>query len=211
MQKIVFMRHSEQDYSFVEEKKYIGHGIDLAQLTEKGIRIAENASFDSRLNDAEIIVSSPYTRALQTAAIISRNRQLSIKVELDLHEWMPDLSFQYSSNEEARKANGFCIEQKGVCPEDSLIKFENLENVFCRAKRALLRYSGYKKIIVVTHGIVMRRFAFQPNIPYCGILEVDFDESFSCAEFKAYKNADYADKGSFESKKGTHRVIFHFG
>lgn len=48
MQKIVFMRHSEPDYSFVEGKKYIGHGIDLAQLTENGIRIAENASLDSR-------------------------------------------------------------------------------------------------------------------------------------------------------------------
>ncbi len=186
MQKIVFMRHSEPDYTFVEERKYIGHGIDLAQLTEKGIQIAENASFDSRLNGGEIIVSSPYTRALQTAAIISKNRQLSIKVELDLHEWMPDLSFRYSSNEEARKVNRLCIEQKGVCPDDSMIKFENLEDVFNRAKKALLRYNGYKKIIVVTHGIVMRRFVFEPNIPYCGILEVDFDESFSCTEFKAY-------------------------
>jgi len=186
MQKIVFMRHSEPDYSFVEGKKYIGHGIDLAQLTEKGMQIAENASLDSRLNNAEIIVSSPYTRALQTAAIISKNRRLNIKVELDLHEWMPDLSFQYSSNEEARKANRFCIEQKGVCPDDSVIKFENLDDVFNRVKKVLMRYSGYKKIIVVTHGIVMRRFAFEPYIPYCGILEVDFDESYSCTEFKAY-------------------------
>jgi broad specificity phosphatase PhoE len=136
------------------------------------------------LNGAEIIVSSPYTRAMQTAAIISKNRQLNIKVELDLHEWMPDLS--YSSKEEASMANRLCIEQKGVCPDDSKIKFENLENVFSRAKRALLRYSGYKKIIVVTHCIVMCRFVFEPDIPYCGILEVDFDESFSSTEFKAY-------------------------
>jgi broad specificity phosphatase PhoE len=186
MQKIVFMRHSEPDYSFVEERKYIGHGIDLAQLTENGIQIAENASLDSRLNDADIIVSSPYTRALQTAAIISKNRQLNIKIELDLHEWMPDLSFQYSSKELASKANRLCIEQKGVCPDNSEIKYENLEDVFCRAKKALLRYSGYKKIIVVTHGIVIRRFAFEPNIPFCGITEIDFDESFSCTEFKAY-------------------------
>lgn len=186
MQRIVFMRHSEPDYSFVEEKGYIGHGIDLAQLTEKGIQIAENASLDSRLNNAEIIVSSPYTRALQTAAIISKNRQLSIQVELDLHEWLPDLSFQYSTNEQARSQNRLCIEQNGVCSDNNSIKYENLENVFNRAKKALLRYSSYQKIIVVTHGIVMRRFAFEPNIPYCGILEVDFDDSFSCTAFKAY-------------------------
>ena len=52
----------------------------MAQLTENGILLAEKASFDQRLDHAEIIVSSPYTRALQTAAIISKNRQLNIKV-----------------------------------------------------------------------------------------------------------------------------------
>lgn len=78
------------------------------------------------------------------------------------------------------------MEYKGVCLADSEIKFENLKNVFNRAKNVLLRYSRYKKIIVVTHGIVIRRFVFEPDIPFCGILELDFDESFSCTEFKAY-------------------------
>ena len=184
MQTIVFLRHSEPDYSFVRERKYIGHGLDLAQLTENGIRIAENVSHDNRLKNAEIIVSSPYTRALQTAAIISKNMQLDIKIELDLHEWMPDLSFQYSSKEESIKASELCTKHKGVCPNDSEIKFENLINVFNRAKNALLRYRKYSKIIVVTHGVVMRQFSFSPEIPFCGITEIDFDESFSWAGFK---------------------------
>ena len=81
MLKIVFMRHSQQDYSSVFERKYMGQGLDLSPLTEKGIQIVEYASHDIRLNDAEIIVSSPYTRAMQTAAIISKNRGLNIKVE----------------------------------------------------------------------------------------------------------------------------------
>jgi len=185
MQRIVFLRHSEPDYSFVRERKYIGHGLDLAQLTENGIRLAENVSFDNRLDNAEIIVSSPYTRALQTAAIISKNRHLDIKIEVDLHEWMPDLSFQYSSKEEALKASKLCLKHKGVCPNDSGIKFENLIDVFNRAKNALLRYSQYKKIIVVTHVVVMRQFSFAPEIPFCGISEIDFDELFSWTEFRA--------------------------
>src|SRR4051812_3065826 len=115
MQKIVLMRHSQQDYSHVFQRNYIGHGIDLAQLTEDGIVLAEKASFDNRLDNAEIIVSSPYTRALQTAAIISKNRQLDIKIELDLHEWMCDLSFQYKSEEEALKIEEVCTKYKGVC------------------------------------------------------------------------------------------------
>ncbi|MCL2605054.1 MAG: phosphoglycerate mutase family protein [Defluviitaleaceae bacterium] len=184
MQKIVFVRHSEPDYSFVRERKYKGHGLDLAQLTENGIKIAENVSFDARLDDAEIIVSSPYTRALQTAAIIAKNRQLDIRVEVDLHEWMPDLTFQYSSKEESIKASELCTAYKGVCPDDSEIKFENLSDVFNRAKNALLRYKKYKKIIAVTHGVVMRQFSFAHEIPFCGISEVDFDESFSWIGFQ---------------------------
>jgi len=186
MQKIVFIRHSEPDYSFVNAKKYIGHGNDLAQLTENGIQIAEHVSFDNRLDNAEIIVSSPYTRALQTAAIISKNRGLNIKVELDLHEWMPDLSFQYSSEEEALKAAKLCIANKGVCSDNSEMTFENLENVFNRAKATLLRYKGYKKIIVVTHCVVIRQFVAAPHLPYCGISEIEFDESFLCTEFADY-------------------------
>ena len=184
MQKIVFIRHGEPDYSFVSERKYIGHGLDLSQLTESGIRMAENVSFDKRLDDAEIIVSSPYTRALQTAAIISKNRRLDIEIELGLHEWMPDLSFQYSTKEESQKASELCTKYKGVCPTDSEIRFENLVDVFNRAKNALLSYKQYKKIIVVAHGIVMRQFSFAPDIPFCGISEIDFDESFSWPGFK---------------------------
>jgi broad specificity phosphatase PhoE len=178
MQRIVFLRHSEPDYSLVRKRKYIGHGLDLAPLTENGIKLAESVSFDNRLAHAGIIVSSPYTRALQTAAVISKNRRLDIKVEVDLHEWMPDLSFQYSSKEESLKANELCAEYKGVCPDDSEINFENLIDVFNRAKNALLRYRQYEKIIVVTHVIVMRQFSFAAEIPFCGISEIDFNESF---------------------------------
>ena len=183
MQRIVFMRHSEPDYSFVIERNYIGHGLDLAHLTEAGIALAKTASLDSRLDDAEIIVSSPYTRALQTAAIISKNRHLDIQVELGLHEWMPELSFQYSSIEEAAMASKLCSAYKGVRPNDSKMKFENLEDVFNRAKAALLRYKQYTKIIVVAHGVVIQQFSFAHEIPFCGISEIDFDDSFSWEGF----------------------------
>ena len=183
MLKVVLMRHSETDYSFVEAKKYIGHGLDLGQLTENGIQIAEKASFDRRLDNANIIVSSPYTRALQTAAILSKNRQLHIKIELDLHEWIPDLTFGFADKEAADKALTLFMENKGLCPNDSKVKYENIDELFLRAKKSLLKYLGYDKIIVVTHGMLMHRFLTTTNIPYCGIYEIDFDESYTCRRF----------------------------
>lgn len=50
---------------------------------------------DERLKGADIILASPYTRTLQTAAIISKNTGIPIEVETDLLEWMPDLTFQF--------------------------------------------------------------------------------------------------------------------
>jgi len=182
MLKIIFMRHSETDYSFVEAKGYIGHGCNLGQLTDNGILIAEKASLDSRLDGSELIVSSPYTRALQTAAIISKNRQLNIKIELDLHEWIRDLTFG-CSNKLAGKAIDMFMINKGICPDDSEIRYESIDDLFSRAKNSLLKYMDYEKIIVVTHGVLMHRFVSAESIPYCGIYEIEFNESFTCKMF----------------------------
>ncbi|MCL2527498.1 MAG: phosphoglycerate mutase family protein [Defluviitaleaceae bacterium] len=183
MLKIIFMRHSETDYSFVEAKCYIGHGCDLGQLTDNGILIAEKASLDSRLDGSELIVSSPYTRALQTAAIISKNRQLNIKIELDLHEWIRDLTFGFCDKKLVDKAIDMYMMNKGICPEDSEVKYESIDALFGRAKNSLLKYMDYEKIIVVTHGVLMHRFVSADSIPYCGIYEIEFDESFTCKMF----------------------------
>ena len=121
---------------------------------------------------------------MQTAAIISKNRQLDIKVELNLHEWIPDLSFRNTSRKEAKEAARLCKEYNGVCRNDIGKKFENLENVFDRTKKVLLRYCKYKKIIVMTHEVVICRFSSKPDISFCGITEIYFDESFSCTDFK---------------------------
>ena len=53
-----------------------------------GIKEIQNTSKDKRLCDAGIILSSPYTRALQTAAILSKELRIDMIVETDLHEWI---------------------------------------------------------------------------------------------------------------------------
>jgi broad specificity phosphatase PhoE len=183
MLKVVFVRHGQQDYTEVLKRKYAGHGIDLAPLTERGIKMVEDVSLDSRLDNSELILSSPLTRTMQTAAIISKIRQLDIRVELDLQEWISNLSFQYSSEEEIMEAERLCTQYKGVRPDNCKIEFENFEDVFSRAKDVLFRYSNYKKIIVVSHSVVIRRFVSYPRLPLCGIAEIDFNESLLCTEF----------------------------
>ncbi|MBU3191832.1 histidine phosphatase family protein [Clostridium bowmanii] len=174
MTKLIIIRHGEPDYSLVATRNFRGHGMDLAQLTPKGIEQANVVSKDKRLDGASIIVSSPYTRALQTAAIISKERSLDISIEVDIHEWLPDLTFNNRCDEEVEIAVQECIFCKGEYTDDNEKKWERLSAVANRAFKGLEKYLKYEKIIVVSHGIVMRQFEYHTNIPYCGIIEVIF-------------------------------------
>lgn len=178
MTKMILIRHGEPDYSGVTEKNFKGHGMDLAQLTPAGIQQAKAVAKDERLKGASIIVSSPYTRALQTAAIISKETSLDISIELDIHEWLPDLTYNYADDEEVKKAARECTLCKGEYAHEDSRNWEKLSTVAVRSFKALEKYLHYDKIIVVTHGVVMRQFKFQPVVPYCGVIEIDFYKDY---------------------------------
>ena len=69
--KIIFIRHGECDKSGADERGFIGLGRDLAPLTAAGVAQAQAAAESPLLQGCQLILSSPYTRALQTAAIIA--------------------------------------------------------------------------------------------------------------------------------------------
>jgi broad specificity phosphatase PhoE len=144
---------------------------------------AKAVAGDPRLCDAELIVSSPYTRALQTAAIIALHTGLSIKIETDLHEWLPDKSFQYDSGEYSAMALSQCAVHKGERTDNPECKWESLREVAERAINAMKKYASMNKVIAVSHGIVIRQFVNAGNIPYCGLLETDFDINFKWKGF----------------------------
>lgn len=187
MTKLILIRHGEPDYSLVTERKFKGHGMDLAQLTPMGIEQAKAVAKDSRLKGANLIITSPYTRALQTAAIISKETQLDINIELDIHEWLPDLTFNNDTDDVVRVAAQECTSCKGEYTDADKRSWEKLSNVANRAFKSLEKYLCYDKVIVVTHGVVMRQFKFELNIPYCGVIEVDFDKDFKWCGWVEHK------------------------
>ena len=69
--------------------------MNLSPLSFEGVKEIENTSKDKRLFEASIILSSPYTRAVQTAAILSKKLQIEIFIETDLHEWMANKNYIY--------------------------------------------------------------------------------------------------------------------
>ncbi len=180
--RIIFIRHGEPDYKPCDEREFIGHGRDLAPLTMDGIKQAEAVSINPLLKDVEIILSSPYTRALQTASIISKNTGLAIQVELDLHEWLPDKTFQYKTSQESFTLHKEFWDAKGSNPQGEVPRWETIEEIIHRVVPVLNRYlyKGYNTIAVVAHGGVIRRFTGDSNVKYCTPYEIDYYEGFPC-------------------------------
>lgn len=171
--KVILIRHGEARYDEVRIRKYPNQGFDLGKLSDLGVSQAEKVSKDERLLDAELIISSPYTRALQTAAIISKNTNIKLTVENDLHEWMPDVDF--TSSPLVGEAYNDYIKNRGLDTPNKIINWETYENLKKRTHNALKPYiNKYKKVIVVCHGIVMTTFThFDDLVENCGIREVE--------------------------------------
>ena len=179
--EIILIRHGEPDYQPCYDKGFIGHGKDLAALTNAGINQAEAVSKSALLNGSQIIVSSPYTRALQTAAIISKNTMLNIAVELDLHEFLPDKTFQYKGQAESERLHCDFLNCFGEYPTSETRKWETITEIKCRAKDVADKYLnlGYQKIIVIAHGGIIRRFTGLAEVAYCEPYGISYTNLFS--------------------------------
>lgn len=168
--KVILVRHSEPDYSFINETMSCQWS-NLAPLTQKGIEIAKETKKDERLKTGKVL-SSPYTRALQTAHILFPDREITI--EPMLHEWMPDETFQtkahdvYLQNKKYKAAAG-----KHESIEDT---WEEKEKMIKRINGVIQKYKelGEEKIIIVAHErIINMALDNYQKIPFCGICEIE--------------------------------------
>ncbi len=163
-----FVRHGKPDYSERNTKIYQGFGVNLAKLSEEGIRQIKETAADDRLKEADIIICSPYTRALQTAAILSKELDIDIAVETDLHEWLANKNFIYEDDETAERSYEEYINNHGRYPDGTEMAWENASAIRERVLRVLNRYSSYKKVIVACHGMMIQAAAGAENHPACG-------------------------------------------
>ena len=169
------VRHGEADYSEMFEKGFYGFGRSFAPLSEKGIAQAEETATDERLKSAELIVSSPYTRALQTASIISRKTGVKIHVEVDLHEWEPDKTNQYTTSEEAFALTKEFNLYKGKYPEGQQKNWETLDEVRKRMRSVADKYADYDRVIFVGHGMAFRTLAYIEQMKPAEIIECNYE------------------------------------
>lgn len=156
MATFYLVRHGKTDYSERNKKIYQGFGVNLSPLSVDGVKEIENTSKDKRLCEASIILSSPYTRAVQTAAILSKELQIDIIIETDLHEWMANKNYIYENDEKAEKNYREFVEFRGTYPADCGMDWEDRSSMRKRILPVLEKYKHYQKIIVACHGIFIQ-------------------------------------------------------
>lgn len=177
------IRHGEPTYDNLMEHGFYGFGRDLAPLTEDGKKQAERTAKDARLKNAALILSSPYTRALQTAQIISRETGLRVEVELDLHEWVLDWENRYTTSEESfAMARGF-TKYKGEYPQSETFRWETVSHMRERMRRVADKYAGYDKVIFVGHGMAFRSLAHIKTMRPAEIVEFNYEVGQTDCEY----------------------------
>lgn len=177
------IRHGEPVYDHMLENGFWGFGRDFAPLSEKGKEQAEITAKDTRLKSAEFIVSSPYTRALQTAQIISRETGLRVEVDIDLHEWIPDEYNLYKTSEESFALAREFTKFNGEYPKGKKFKWESLSHMRQRMRRAADRYADHGKVIFVGHGMAFRCLTYIEKMSPAEIIECTYHKGQADCEY----------------------------
>ena len=168
-----FVRHGKTDYSERNTKIYQGFGVNLSKLSEVGINQIKETAKDERLKDADIIICSPYTRAVQTASILSKELGIDIAIETDLYEWLANKNFIYEDDKTAERAYEEYINNRGEYPLGKEMAWENALSIKERVLGVLDKYSSYKKVIIACHGMMIQATT-EGKYPACGEL-VEFN------------------------------------
>jgi broad specificity phosphatase PhoE len=157
MTTFYFIRHGQMDMSMAGEKFYKDFAFNMMTLSEKGISQIVESSKDTRLSNAELIITSPFGRTMHSAAILSKELNLEIRVETDLHEWLADaVDYEYLSDEVARGYYKKLTENGGKHPQGEKCVWESAQQMKDRVLKVLEKYKDYNAVIVVCHGTLMQ-------------------------------------------------------
>lgn len=155
MTTFYLVRHAEPDWAFKNARNLTGALRDYVTLTENGLQQAEQiVKKHPYIRESELVLSSPFTRSLHTAAIINRQLALPILVEYDLHEWLPD-NFEVNTHAEIQALTKEFFAHEGRHPDGESKLWETKQSVVDRTRAAMAKYLDHSRVIVVCHGMVI--------------------------------------------------------
>lgn len=169
MTKFLFIRHGEPDYSSSGNHRFSNR--DFAPLTEKGRNQVKVSSQDHTLENAELIICSPYIMAYESAKILSKELNIKLVIEKNLYEWLPDKQLLVRDCRDFISLLRDFSRNKGIYPPGEDRRWEDRESIKERTSGILRKYEAYKTVIVVSHAIVISVVTGKERIGYGEIIE----------------------------------------
>jgi broad specificity phosphatase PhoE len=153
---VILLRHGETAWDLVNVHGWPGAANDLAPLTPSGVRQAQAAAELLAGQPVEQVLTSPMTRAMQTASVVGARLGVPLQVEMDLREWCPDQTYRWTTSAEVFTAYDDLLAHDGVRPEGHPLRWEPLSEVRARARAVLAPYAGAPAVVVaVCHEVVI--------------------------------------------------------
>lgn len=156
MTTFYFVRHGEPDYASVGEWKEIPFGKEFAGLSANGVAQITNSSMELKKYFPQIIITSPYTRTMHGAGIMSRELNIPIYIEKDLHEWDSDRTHTIKDGEELFRLCKEFDSCNGIYPEGTEKIWESRKLVQDRVLSVLKKYLEYERVVVSGHAMMMQ-------------------------------------------------------
>ena len=168
--QIYLVRHGEPDYAPIDSRGWPGMAADSAPLTALGVKQAEELADLLSGIQATYLVSSPFTRALHSAAIIGHRLALGVRVDYDLRDWLPDHTGSWRGVADVRAAHAEFEAYDGEWPEGLQRPWEPLSRGRERARAALARHTASTDgpVLAITHAMVIRALTGETGTPYGG-------------------------------------------
>lgn len=154
---VVLVRHGEPDWHQVEGPRWRGAANDFAPLTAVGRQQAvDAASVLAAEGNVDMILSSPMTRALETACLMASTLGVQVHVDLNLREWLPDDTYSWTSVEEVAASYADMLAHGGRRPRGHHLHWEPLDVVRARAMASLEPYvAGRVRVVAVCHEVLI--------------------------------------------------------
>lgn len=149
--QVYFVRHGETDYEVVASRGVRGWATSFAPLSHLGRLQIDAIARDYRLQEADAILCSSYARALESGALLSRALNKPLFVEYDLHEWLPQKDPLGDIDAELLHRARHALED-----DHADAPWERVDEVRSRVLRVLERYRDRRRVVVVTHAVVIQ-------------------------------------------------------
>ena len=95
------------------------------------------------------------------------------KIEFDLHEWIPDMSFQMQSFAEVRKLQSEFEQCRGEWPTGETRVWETSSHMRERALAVLRNYLSHSRVLVVCHGTLIKSVSGVSEVKLAGLVPFD--------------------------------------